>query len=75
LSVKSAIENSTTPNGCIQYMLHETYLVTGILVLLYVIGWVDIFVMTMFIVRTAELLVYDYSKLIQNYHTLKEGNS
>jgi hypothetical protein len=75
LSVKSAIENSTTPNGCIQYMLNETYLVTGILVLLYVIGGVDTVVMTMFIVRKAELLVYDYSKLIQNYHTLKEGNS
>lgn len=75
LSVKSAIENSTTPSGCIQYMLNETYLVAGMLVLLYVIGWVDIFVMTMFIVRTAELLVYDYPKLIQNYHTLKEGNS
>lgn len=75
LSIKSAIENSTTPSGCIHYMLNETYLVAGMMVLLYVIGWVDIFVMTMFIVRTAELLVYDYPKLIQNYHTLKEGNS
>jgi hypothetical protein len=56
-------------------MLNETYLVTGILVLLYVIGGVDTVVMTMFIVRKAELLIYDYPKLIQNYHTLKEGSS
>lgn len=75
LSLKSAIENSDTPLGCIRYVLWETYLVTGMVFLLYALGLIDSFALVMFSVRMADLLIYDYPKLMNDYHTLKQGKN
>jgi len=71
ISIKSSIENSSSPEGAIRYLLLETYFVTGVVCLLWFIGWADFIVMTMMSVRFAELLCHDYNKMIENYHTLK----
>jgi len=72
-SIQVAIENSSTPEGCIQQLLRESYVFIAVVLLLWGMGWVDIFAFTMFIVRKLRLLLYDYPHLIQNYHNLKEG--
>jgi hypothetical protein len=75
LSIKSAIENTESAVGAVRYLLFETYIVTGIVCLLWFIGWADVVVMTMMSVRFAELLCHDYNKLFENYHTLKQGKN
>lgn len=75
LSIKSAIENTESPVGAVRYLLFETYIVAGVVCLLWVIGWADVVVMTMMSVRFAELLCHDYNKLFENYHTLKQGKN
>ena len=74
-SIRGAIENSSTPEGCIQQLLTESYLFIALVLLLWGMGWVDIFAFTMFIVRKLRLLLYDYTTLIQNYHKIKAGTN
>ncbi len=75
MSVKAAIENTASPEGAVRYLLYEAYIVAGIVGLLWFMGWADVVVVTMMSVRFAELLFYDYNKLFENYHTLKQGKN